>query len=112
MLIHERIKQVRAATGLSQVKFAERMAISSGYLAEIEINNKVASERIIRLLVSEFNVDDNWLRTGEGEMFSAGMDAQLSAITNLFNSFNQQFKGCALNQMEELANLYNQLRDR
>ena len=110
MLIHERIKHVRAAVGLSQVKFAERMAISAGYLAEIEINSKVASERIIRLLVSEFNVDDTWLRTGEGEMFSTGMDAQLSTITNLFNSFNQQFKGCALNQMEELANLYSQLK--
>ena len=110
MQIHERIKQVRAAVGLSQVKFAERMAISSGYLAEIELNNKTASERIIRLLVSEFNVSDDWLRTGVGNMFIEGVDAQLSRITSLFNSFNQQFKGCALNQMEELANLYGQLK--
>jgi len=110
MLIHERIKMVRTSVGLSQVKFAKRMAISSSYLAEIELNNKAASERIIRLLVSEFNVSDIWIRTGEGEMFDSGMDAQLSKITSLFNSFNQQFKGCAINQMEELANLYSQLK--
>lgn len=109
MLIHERIKQVRAAIGLSQSKFAERMAISSSYLAEIELNNKTASERIIRLLVSEFKVDDTWLRTGEGVMFSEGMDAQLSRITTLFNSLDYQFKGCAINQMEELARLHDRL---
>lgn len=109
-MIHARIKQIRTTVGLSQVKFAERIAISSSYLAEIELNNKVASERIIRLLVSEFNVDDCWLRTGEGEMFNIGMDAKLSQINSLFNSFNQQFKECAMNQMEELAKLYNQLK--
>lgn len=110
MLIHERIRQVRTAVGLSQAKFAERMAISSSYLAEIELNNKAASERIIRLLVSEFNVSDIWLREGEGDMFNVGMDAQLSKITSLFNSLSQQFKGCAVNQLEELADLCNQIK--
>ena len=110
MQIYERIREVRNAVGLSQAKFAERMAISSSYVAEIELNNKEASERILRLLISEFNVSSSWLREGEGEMFSTGMDAQLSKITSLFNSFDSQFKGCAINQMEELANLFSQLK--
>jgi transcriptional regulator with XRE-family HTH domain len=110
MQMHERIRQARNAVGLSQAKFAERMAISSSYVAEIELNNKEASERIIRLLISEFNVSSEWLRSGEGEMFNDGMDAQLSKITSLFNSFDQRFKGCAINQMEELADLYGQLK--
>jgi transcriptional regulator with XRE-family HTH domain len=109
MFIHERIKQVRSAVGLSQAKFAKRMAISSSYLAEIELNNKTASERMQRLLVSEFNVNGEWLRTGNGEMFNHGMDAQLSRITGLFNSFNQHFKSCAVIQMEALADLQVQL---
>ena len=110
MKVHERIKQARAAVGLSQVKFAERMAISAGYLAEIETNSKVASERVIRLMVSEFSIDDRWLRTGEGEMFSSGMDAHLASIFSLYNSLDHQFKMCALNQMEELARLHSQLK--
>jgi len=110
MTIHERIRQVRNAVSLSQAKFAERMAISSSYLADIELNNKATTERIIRLLVAEFNVDDTWLRTGEGVMFSSGMDACLVKLTSLFNSFDQQFKECALAQMEELSKLHNQLK--
>ena len=109
MQIHERIREVRNALGLSQAKFAERMAISSSYLAEIELNNKVATERIIRLLSAEFNVDDHWLRTGDGSMFDTSMDAQVSKIISLFKSLNKQFKGCALNQMEELADLQRQI---
>jgi len=105
MEVNQRIKQVRNAIGLSQAKFAGRMAISSSYLAEIELNKKEATERVIRLLAVEFNVSDNWIRTGEGEMFNAEMDAQIATIVSLFKSLSQNFKSCAVNQMQELANL-------
>lgn len=105
MSINQRIREVRTAIGLSQVKFAERMAISSSYLAEIELNNKSASERIIRLLSSEFNVNSHWLRTGETAMFGDDMDVQVSKLLSTFKSLNHQFKECALSQIDELANL-------
>ena len=107
--MNHRIKEVRTAFGLSQVKFAERMAISPSYLAEIESNKKIASERVIKLLAVEFNVDYNWLRTGEGLMFKTDIDVQLAKIISVFKSLDQQFKLCALSQLEELANLYDRL---
>lgn len=107
--INKRIREVRTELELSQAKFATRMAISAGYLAELELNKKTATERVIRLLATEFNVDSHWLRTGEGSMFKTDMDAQLSKIISLFNTMNHQFKECALNQMEELAALHTAL---
>lgn len=106
MHVNQRIKEARSAVGLSQAKFAKRMAISSSYLAEIELNKKEVTERVIRLLALEFNVDANWLRTGEGEMFKAEVDAGVAKIISLYKSLNQHFKDCALSQMEELAILY------
>ena len=106
MQLHERIREVRTALGLSQAKFATRMAISSSYLADIELNNKPATERIVRLLSAEFNVNDQWLRTGQGDMFSEGMDEQLSKLISTFKSLNQHFKECALSQMDDLAKLH------
>ncbi|MCL2577693.1 MAG: helix-turn-helix domain-containing protein [Defluviitaleaceae bacterium] len=108
METYERIRQVRNALGLSQARFSKRMAISSSYLADIELNNKSVSERIIRLLSAEFNVNSGWLRTGEGVMFNEGMDEQISKLISAFNSLNQPFKKYALNQIEELVDLYNQ----
>ena len=110
MALHERIKEIRSAIGFSQAKFAERMAISSSYLANIELNNKPVTERIIRLLAAEFNVSDHWLRTGEGIMFIDGIDNQVSKLISAFKSLNQQFKECALNQIEDLANLYEKIK--
>ena len=107
--VNERIKEVRTSVGITQAKFAERIAISASYLAEIEHNNKPASERIIRLLIAEYNVNDLWLRTGEGSMFNDGMDVQTIKVISLFKSLNQQFKACAINQLGELADLHSQI---
>ena len=109
MQVHERIRQVRSQIGLSQAKFAERIAISASYLADIELNNKVASERVIRLLSAEFNVDDHWLRTGNGDMFNEEVDEQIARLLSGFKSMNPQFKEYALNQLEALADLHNKL---
>jgi len=106
MSLHDRIKKVRSVIGLSQAKFSERMAVSSSYFANIELGNKPVTERIIRLLTAEFNVNENWLRTGEGEMFTKGVDEQVSRLISIFKSLNQQFKNCALNQMDDLALLH------
>jgi len=86
------------------------MAISPSYLADIELNNKMASERIIRLLSAEFNVDTHWLRTGEGSMFSEDMDDQVSKLISAFKSLDLAFKACALNQIEELVDLYGKIK--
>jgi len=108
MTINERIRKVRGTVELTQPKFAERIAISLSYLAEIEYGNKPATERIIRLISAEFNVDEQWLRTGVGSMFNEGIDVQISKLISIFKSLNKQFKECAINQMKVLADLQNQ----
>jgi len=104
--IHERIKEVRAILGLSQAKFAKRIAISPSYLAEIELGNKTPAERIIRLLAVECNVNDSWLCTGEGATFKEDMDGQTAKIVSMFALLSPQFKACALQQVEALVNLH------
>jgi len=90
--VHERIREVRSIIGLSQAKFAKRIAVSPGYLAEIELNNRKVTERIIKLIVSEFNVNGYWLRTGEGEIFDDGLDNQIIRLISGFKSMTPLFK--------------------
>ena len=40
----------------------------SGY-AQIETGDKPISNRLIKPICLAFNIDENWLRTGKGEMF-------------------------------------------
>ena len=106
MTIHERIKEVRLIIGFTQSKFAERIAISTSYLAEIEHATKAVNDRIIKLVVAEFDVNGNWLRTGEGEMFNNDIDILVNTVVSLFKSLNAQFQQCAVHQLEELVSLH------
>lgn len=59
---------------LSQEKFGNKLGVSRDVINNIE-NNRLSrpeqKEPLYRLICQEFNINENWLRTGEGEMFQA-----------------------------------------
>lgn len=68
MSINERIKEVRKARGLSQTAFAERLGTTRGVITNLEGEKTEPNEPFIKLICKEFNIDGDWLRTGDGEM--------------------------------------------
>lgn len=112
MVVNDRVKEVRHALGLTQIKFAERIAISQSYLVSIELGNKKINERTIRLISMEFSVNEHWLRTGEGSMFNDEFDKKLARINSLFKALNPRFQDCALDHLNVLAELYNSCKDK
>ena len=55
---------------LSQEEFGSKINIKSrGHISALENGTKDLTERMIKDIVREFNVNEEWLRTGEGEMF-------------------------------------------
>lgn len=68
MSINERIKAVRKYTGLSQTDFAERLGTTRGVITNLEFEKTTPNDPFIKLICREFNVSEDWLRTGEGEM--------------------------------------------
>ena len=67
----ERIRAIRKALKLNQVEFAERLGMKSTALSMIEVGDNALTEKNIKLICVTFNVNENWLRTGKGEMFAA-----------------------------------------
>lgn len=65
----ERIKQLRQALGITQQEFADRLRIKRGAVANYEIGRNEPIDAVIAMICREYNVNDRWLRTGEGEMF-------------------------------------------
>lgn len=79
--INERVKAIRKSLKLSQDEFGKRLGVSRGVITNIEFNKTEPKPLFIDLLCREFNVDENWLRTGEGEMFlQLDEDAELDLI--------------------------------
>ncbi len=67
--MHERIKKLRKELNLTQQEFATRLNIGRGTLANYEVGRNEPIDAVINLICREFNVNETWLRTGEGEMF-------------------------------------------
>lgn len=67
--MNERIKELRKTLGLTQHEFAERLNIGRGTLANYEVGRNEPIDAVVSLICREFDVNEHWLRTGEGEMF-------------------------------------------
>ena len=69
MEIGERIKEVRKSKKITQQAFADAIGLKRNTIANYEIGNVEPSDRTISDICREFNVSEEWLRTGEGGMF-------------------------------------------
>lgn len=65
------MKELRKRLDLTQQEFAEKIGISRGNIAAYEVGKNAPSDAVISLICREFNVNEEWLRTGEGEIFVA-----------------------------------------
>lgn len=68
--MNERIKKILEELGLKRIDFASRLHISQPFASELCSGAKSPSDRTISDICREFGVDEQWLRTGEGEMFA------------------------------------------
>ena len=66
--MNERIRSVRTAAGLTQPEFAEKLGLTKNFISLIENGQREPSDRTVRDICRVFNVNEAWLRTGEGEM--------------------------------------------
>lgn len=69
--MNTRIKILRKKLNLTQDKFAEQLGMKRGTLAAYETGANNPSNAFILLLCKKFNVNEEWLRTGNGNMFEA-----------------------------------------
>ena len=68
-MIGERIKEVRKALGMNQTDFAARLGSVQNTITGYETGRRVPSNQVIASICREFRVNEDWLRTGAGEMF-------------------------------------------
>ena len=65
----ERIKAVRIKVGKNQTDFAQSISVSRSAICKMESGENSPSEQTIKIICKEYDVNEEWLRTGEGEMF-------------------------------------------
>lgn len=71
VFLKDKIKKVRKELDLTQQKFADKLGVKRNTIAMYEMGKTVPSEQTIKSICREFNVNEEWLRNGNGEMFKA-----------------------------------------
>lgn len=67
--MNNRVKKIRNLLKLSQQEFGSKLGVTGAGISRIESGKRNLTEQMIILLCKEFNINENWLRNGEGEIF-------------------------------------------
>ena len=69
IIMNERLKAIRKSLSLSQESFGKKLGVTGAGISKIESGDRGITEQMILSICREFNVREEWLRTGCGEMF-------------------------------------------
>lgn len=98
--MNERIRLLRKELGLNQSDFGNKIGVKQGTVAGYESGARTPLDAVVSSICREFDANEEWLRTGEGEMFEQMTEQQKllkytgmllkdkdSAIVNAIQSF-------------------------
>ena len=90
--MNERLRLLREEIGISRAVFGQRIGVSGDVINNLERCRVEIKEHILKLICSEFNVNESWLRDGTGEMF-VELDVEDQRITAFMEAVLEEGKG-------------------
>ncbi len=103
--LKERLKQLRKILNLSQRAFCKKIGMKQSTYASFETGNRELKETYIKLICQTYNVNENWLKFGTGEIFIQGKDEDITELLEIYDSLTPPLKRYLLNQIRELKSL-------
>ncbi len=92
MTINERVKYLRKdILKITCENFGKRLGVGKVAISLIERGKNSLTEQNIILICKEFNVNEEWLRTGQGEMFNFVNDEVAEIVSDILEEDNPFF---------------------
>lgn len=103
--MNERLKKLRKVLDLTQQEFADRIGSKRNTVAKYETSANAPSAAVISLICREFNVREDWLRNGTGDMFlPIDRNADIARFTKqLLNEESDSFKNRFVSVLSNLT---------
>lgn len=105
--VYNRIKLVRKSLRLTQTEFGNRLGISRDVVSNLEGNRVPPKVPFIKHLCEIFNIHEEWIYTGAGEMYDSPANSleHLDEALSYFAILNPHFQDYVLLQINELLKL-------
>ncbi len=101
--MNQRIRELRTYLNLNQEVFGKRLGITKTAVSKMELNTYSITETMYKLICIEFNVNEEWLRSGKGDIFyqKSYEDELHESLGNLLVTGTEQ----TLNILKEISKL-------
>lgn len=86
--MNERLKELRKSLSMTLKEFGKRLGVSDAAISRLEKGERNLTEQMILAICREFNVNENWLRTGSGEMYDLPEDETAAIVSDLLENDN------------------------
>lgn len=106
--MNERIKELRKVLKLSGEKFGEKLGVGKTAISRLENGSNNLTAQMIKSICREFNVNEEWLRYGTGEMFNGPDDLLAECVGELLLTHDDVF----YNMIKSILMTYRTLDDK
>ena len=95
--MNQRLKIIRKLKKMNQEEFGKKIGVTKTAVSKMELGTYNITDSMIKLICKEFNINEDWLRHGDGEMESELLPTSETAtyVSSLLikdNPFNDLIK--------------------
>ena len=84
----ERIKEARKYLGLTLEKFGEKLGVGKTAISKLEKGERNLTDQMVKSICREFSINEEWLRTGSGNMRIPIENEAAAAVSDLVEKSN------------------------
>lgn len=85
-----RIKELRKKLGLTLEKFGERLGVKKAAVSKWENGDNI-TDQMFKSICREFNVNEEWLRSGYGDMFNPSPPDELENLAKKYGLTSRDY---------------------
>lgn len=79
----DRIREIRKNNKMNQAEFGAKLGVKGNTIGNYELGLRNPSDAVIFSICREFNINEEWLRTGKGDMYIIPIEEDALIISEL-----------------------------
>lgn len=100
----ERIRQIRKDCKLTQAMFGQRIGVKGNTIANYESGLRVPTDAAVLAICREYSVNENWLRTGQGDPYvQKSPNAEIALFMSDLLTGSDAFKARLISALAKLS---------
>lgn len=106
--MNTRIKELRKVLNLTQTEFGAKIGLKPTSMCDIENGRCNVTERVIISICAKFSVNEEWIRTGSGEMF-VNEDKKFKEFFEIYKTLTTPLQDFLIQVAKNLLDTQNKL---